>query len=72
MSRKITNRKSLGMNFALEKRISEAARTAIEELYGGEVKAEMVQLQETRAEFEGQLTLVVFPFLKMRLIMAVT
>ncbi|MBQ1909837.1 MAG: arginine--tRNA ligase [Bacteroidaceae bacterium] len=53
------------MNFALEKRISEAARTAIEELYGGEVKAEMVQLQETRAEFEGQLTLVVFPFLKM-------
>ena len=53
------------MNFALEKRISEAAQTAIEELYGGEVKAEMVQLQETRAEFEGQLTLVVFPFLKM-------
>ncbi|MBQ3992373.1 MAG: arginine--tRNA ligase [Bacteroidaceae bacterium] len=53
------------MNLALEKRISEAARTAIEELYGGEVKAEMVQLQETRAEFEGQLTLVVFPFLKM-------
>ena len=53
------------MNFALEKRISEAARTAIEELYGGEVKAEMVQLQETRAEFEGELTLVVFPFLKM-------
>ena len=53
------------MNFTLEKRISEAARTAIEELYGGEVKAEMVQLQETRAEFEGQLTLVVFPFLKM-------
>ncbi|MBQ2518486.1 MAG: arginine--tRNA ligase [Bacteroidaceae bacterium] len=53
------------MNLALEKRISEAARTAIEELYGGEVKAEMVQLQETRAEFEGELTLVVFPFLKM-------
>ena len=53
------------MNFTLEKRISEAARTAIEELYGGEVKAEMVQLQETRAEFEGELTLVVFPFLKM-------
>ena len=43
----------------------EAVEAAIKELYGQQVPASMVQLQETRAEFEGQLTLVVFPFLKM-------
>ena len=37
----------------------------IQELYGQQVPEKMVQLQETRPEFEGQLTLVVFPFLKM-------
>ena len=42
-----------------------AVQAAIEELYGQQVPEKMVQLQETRAEFEGQLTLVVFPFLKM-------
>ena len=42
-----------------------AVQAAIEELYGVQVPEKMVQLQETRAEFEGQLTLVVFPFLKM-------
>ena len=33
-------------------------------LYGQEVPAEQVQLQKTKKEFEGHLTLVVFPFLK--------
>ena len=42
-----------------------AVQAAIDELYGQQVPEKMVQLQETRAEFEGQLTLVVFPFLKM-------
>ena len=42
-----------------------AVQAVIEELYGVQVPEKMVQLQETRAEFEGQLTLVVFPFLKM-------
>lgn len=39
--------------------------TAIKELYGQEVAAEKVQLQKTRKEFEGDFTLVVFPFLQM-------
>ena len=46
-------------------KIKRAVQAAIEELYGQQVPEKMVQLQETRAEFEGQLTLVVFPFLKM-------
>ena len=46
-------------------KITEAVQVVIEELYGVQVPEKMVQLQETRAEFEGQLTLVVFPFLKM-------
>ena len=46
-------------------KITTAVQAVIEELYGVQVPAKMVQLQETRAEFEGQLTLVVFPFLKM-------
>ena len=46
-------------------KIMKAVQAVIEELYGQQVTEKMVQLQETRAEFEGQLTLVVFPFLKM-------
>ncbi|MBS5108957.1 MAG: arginine--tRNA ligase [Phocaeicola vulgatus] len=34
-------------------------------LYGQDVPGKMVQLQKTKKEFEGHLTLVVFPFLKM-------
>ena len=49
----------------IAKRISQAVLAAINELYGVQVDEKMVQLQETRAEFEGNLTLVVFPFLKM-------
>ena len=46
-------------------KITTAVQAVIEELYGVQVPEKLVQLQETRAEFEGQLTLVVFPFLKM-------
>ncbi len=46
-------------------KIMKVVQAVIEELYGQQVPEKMVQLQETRAEFEGQLTLVVFPFLKM-------
>ncbi|MBO6098959.1 MAG: arginine--tRNA ligase [Prevotella sp.] len=45
--------------------IQNAAIAAIKELYGQDVPEKMVQLQKTRSEFEGNLTLVVFPFLKM-------
>ena len=49
----------------IENRISEAVKAIVEELYGQPVTDKMVQLQQTRAEFEGQITLVVFPFTKM-------
>ncbi len=48
----------------IEHQISGAVITAVKELYGQEVPAKMVQLQKTKREFEGSLTLVVFPFLK--------
>ena len=38
---------------------------AVKALYGQDVPEKMVQLQKTRSEFEGNLTLVVFPFVKM-------
>ena len=49
----------------IETRITEAVQAIVEELYGQQVPEKMVQLQETRPEFEGQITLVVFPFTKM-------
>ncbi len=45
-------------------KIALTVKAGIQELYGTEVPESMIQLQETRPEFEGQLTLVVFPFLK--------
>ena len=48
----------------IEQQIVATAIAAVKELYGQEVPEKMVQLQKTRSEFEGNLTLVVFPFLK--------
>ena len=48
----------------IEQVISLAAQHAVKELYGHDVPEKMVQLQKTKREFEGSLTLVVFPFLK--------
>ena len=48
----------------IENQISNAVLAAVKELYGQEVPENMVQLQKTRSNFEGNLTLVVFPFLK--------
>ena len=42
-----------------------AAQAAVKALYGQDVPEKMVQTQKTRSEFEGNLTLVVFPFVKM-------
>ncbi len=50
---------------SIEKQICGAALEAVKALYGQEVPESMVQLQKTKKEFEGNLTLVVFPFLKM-------
>ena len=48
----------------IEQQIVATAIAAVKELNGQEVPEKMVQLQKTRSEFEGNLTLVVFPFLK--------
>ena len=49
----------------IEEKIQNAVIAGIKELYGQEVTGQMVQLQKTKKEFKGHLTLVVFPFLKM-------
>ncbi len=48
----------------IEQTISLKAQEAVKALYGQYVPESMVQLQKTKREFEGSLTLVVFPFLK--------
>ena len=48
----------------IEALISKAAQEAVKALYGMDATEKMVQLQKTRSEFEGNLTLVVFPFVK--------
>ena len=48
----------------IEDKRTESGLKGVKELYGVEVPAKMVQLQKTKKEFEGHLTLVVFPFLK--------
>lgn len=48
----------------LEQKISLSVIKAIQSLYNEEVNASLTQLQKTKKEFEGHLTLVVFPFLK--------
>ena len=49
----------------IECKIADAVKAIVEELYGSAVPDNLVQLQQTRPEFEGQITLVVFPFTKM-------
>ena len=48
----------------IEKQLTAAIIAALKALYGQEVDAAQVQLQKTKKEFEGHLTLVVFPFLR--------
>ena len=48
----------------IESIISNSVIEAVKALYGQEVAPKMVQIQKTKQEFEGNLTLVVFPFLK--------
>ena len=49
----------------IESEIIATVVQAVKECYGQDVPTTMVQLQKTKAEFEGNLTLVVFPFLKL-------
>jgi arginyl-tRNA synthetase len=48
----------------IEQQIIGAVTKAIKELFGADVTPEQIQLQKTKKEFKGHLTLVVFPFLK--------
>lgn len=49
----------------IEDKLTASVLKGVKELYGQDVPEKMVQLQKTKKEFEGHLTLVVFPFLKL-------
>ncbi|MBR3625690.1 MAG: arginine--tRNA ligase [Bacteroidaceae bacterium] len=48
----------------IQGKLKEAALQAIKELYHTEADEKLIQLQKTKREFEGHLTLVVFPLLR--------
>jgi arginyl-tRNA synthetase len=50
---------------SLDQRLSESILSVIEKLYGQSLMIDQIQLQATKKEFEGDRTLVVFPFLKL-------
>ena len=49
---------------SLEALLTQQVKAAVKDLYGIEAADNMIQLQKTRPEFEGNITLVVFPFVK--------
>ena len=49
----------------IEQQIVDAVVAGVKALYGADLTAEQVQLQKTKKEFEGHLTVVVFHFVKM-------
>ncbi len=49
---------------SIETTLAHRVQEAVKNLYGIEVSEQQVQLQKTRPEFEGDITLVVFPFVK--------
>lgn len=49
---------------SLEQILTTHTKNAIEALYGAEVEESLINFQQTRTEFEGDLSLVVFPFLR--------
>lgn len=51
-------------NMGIEQQITGSIIAGIKELYGAKVDAKQVQLQKTKKEFKGHMTLVVFPFLR--------
>ena len=48
----------------IESQISNSIVKAVKELYGADVTAEQAALQKTKSNFEGNVTLVVFPLLR--------
>lgn len=49
----------------INEKLTSSIAEAIQSLYGEAAPANIIQLQKTKKEFEGHLTLVVFPFLKL-------
>lgn len=49
----------------IESTIIEQVKNAVQSLYQTEVAADSIVIQETRKEFEGQVTVVIFPFTKL-------
>ncbi|CCZ48976.1 arginine--tRNA ligase [Bacteroides sp. CAG:661] len=49
----------------IQEKLVASVVSGLKALYGQDVPAAQVQLQKTKKEFEGHLTLVVFPFLRM-------
>lgn len=49
----------------IEQQISQSVASAVKSLYGAEPDSRSTRLQPTRKEFEGDFTLVVFPFVRM-------
>jgi arginyl-tRNA synthetase len=49
---------------SLESLLTQQVKAAVKDLYGIEAADNMIQLQKTRPEFEGNITLVVYPFVK--------
>jgi len=50
---------------SLEQQLSVLVKSAVKALYDVDATDEQIQLQKTRPEFEGNITLVVFPFVKL-------
>ena len=48
----------------IEQKLTEIVANAIQQLYSTAVAVEQIQLQKTKKEFEGDITVVVFPFVK--------
>ena len=48
----------------LESILGTVVSTAVKTLYGLETELNQIQLQKTKKEFEGDLTVVIFPFVK--------
>lgn len=48
----------------IEQQLYVAVAEAVKALYGQDIKPEQITLQKTKKDFEGHLTLVVFPLLK--------
>src|SRR5574344_322722 len=47
----------------IEENIHSAVKESLKTLYNAEINEKQILLQQTRSEFDGQLTIVVFPFL---------